>query len=280
MNGLVTDFQMFALKTLHIPLPGRHPPSDGSTTTGHSSSDRSTPEQAHHEQSDSIHSMGTESPQLKISPAMTTLQGFYRLKGASNISEDGGFPRNLILSNRPLSHHRKSRSLVNVILSKIEEKPEIVPADKAREGDSDKWNDKRVRRRQKSEGNFPPPELLLREDNSSSSSSGFSSRTGKGLALRQKAASRTSLTIDSEGSGLNPVPIGLEDVSLTDVQFGVKKSSSTSCLQDEGNCSSSSVWPTSRWNLKPDLQAFSSAKPIFDGLPKPITGRRNKAALD
>ncbi len=27
MNGLVTDLQMFALKYLHIPLPGRHPPS-------------------------------------------------------------------------------------------------------------------------------------------------------------------------------------------------------------------------------------------------------------
>lgn len=29
MNGLVTDLQMFALKTIHIPLPGRHPPSPG-----------------------------------------------------------------------------------------------------------------------------------------------------------------------------------------------------------------------------------------------------------
>ncbi|MCD7458775.1 hypothetical protein HAX54_039154, partial [Datura stramonium] len=27
INGLVSDLQMFALKTLHIPLPGRHPPS-------------------------------------------------------------------------------------------------------------------------------------------------------------------------------------------------------------------------------------------------------------
>ena len=46
---------------------------------------------------------------------------------------------------------------------------------------------------------------------------------------------------------------------------------------------SSSIWPTSMWSLKPDLQALSSAaigKPIFDGLPKPITGRKNKAALD
>ena len=27
INGLVTDIQMFARKTLYIPLPGRHPPS-------------------------------------------------------------------------------------------------------------------------------------------------------------------------------------------------------------------------------------------------------------
>jgi hypothetical protein len=62
---------------------------------------------------------------------------------------------------------------------------------------------------------------------------------------------------------------------------GVRKSSSTSCLQDQDNCGSSSIWPSSMW--KPDLQALSTAaigKPIFDGLPKPITSRRNKAALD
>ncbi|KAE8022982.1 hypothetical protein FH972_008739 [Carpinus fangiana] len=39
MNGLVTDRQMFALKSLRIPLPGRHPPSpclsNGSITPGY-----------------------------------------------------------------------------------------------------------------------------------------------------------------------------------------------------------------------------------------------------
>ncbi|MCI35960.1 peptidoglycan-binding domain-containing protein, partial [Trifolium medium] len=38
MNSLVTDQQMFALETVQIPLPGRHPPSpclsNGSTTPG------------------------------------------------------------------------------------------------------------------------------------------------------------------------------------------------------------------------------------------------------
>ncbi|PON77744.1 LysM domain containing protein [Parasponia andersonii] len=40
MNGLVTDLQMFALKSIQIPLPGRHPPSpclsNGSNTPGKS----------------------------------------------------------------------------------------------------------------------------------------------------------------------------------------------------------------------------------------------------
>ena len=40
MNGLVSDLQMFALKTLQIPLPGRHPPSpslsNGLDTQGYS----------------------------------------------------------------------------------------------------------------------------------------------------------------------------------------------------------------------------------------------------
>ncbi|KAJ6760176.1 hypothetical protein OIU79_025112 [Salix purpurea] len=38
LNGLSTDLQMFALKTLLIPLPGRHPPSpilsNGSASPG------------------------------------------------------------------------------------------------------------------------------------------------------------------------------------------------------------------------------------------------------
>lgn len=256
----------------------------------HSNSDFGTQEQAYNELFDSFYS-GMKSPQLKVSPNMSPVQGFYRLKptekktisegcemalyrkGASNSPED---PRNSASSHRP--GHRKSRSLVDVILSKIEEGSDTKPANGAMEGDSDKRSDKLVRRRQKSEVDFAAPELLMKEDNSSST--GFSPRTGKGLALRQKSLSRNSLTTDPEASGLNPNPvlIGFEDIFLSDTSFGVKKSSSTSCLQDEGN--SSFMWPTSRRNSKADLQAYIAGKSMFDGLPKPITTRRNKAALD
>ncbi|TKY69097.1 LysM and peptidoglycan-binding domain-containing protein 1 [Spatholobus suberectus] len=287
MNGLVTDHQMFALTTLQIPLPGRHPPSpclsNGSSTPGHGNSDHSPPNQSYCDLLESFQSLRIKSSERKVSPAMSSLQGYYGLKGTSSPSEDCAFPRNLPMSVRPLSRHRKSKSLVNVILEEIMEKSEDAPAAESREVDSDKWNNKLVQRRQKSVADFTRiPELLLREDNSSSG--GLPSRTGKGLALRPKAANRTAVTTDSEPIGLNPVPMGMGDTSLDDgSSAGVRKSSSTSCLQDQDNSGSSSIWPTSMWNLKPDLQALSTAaigKPIFDGLPKPITGRRNKAALD
>lgn len=150
------------------------------------------------------------------------------------------------------------------------------------EVDSGKCNYKLVQRRQKSVADFSRiPELLLREDNNSTGV--LPTRTGKGLALRQKAASRTTLATDSEQNGLNPVAMGMGDATLNEGSSRVRKSSSTSCLQDQDNSGSSSIWPTAMWNLKPDLQSLSTAsigKSIFDGLPKPTTGRKNKAALD
>ncbi|CAJ1932947.1 unnamed protein product [Sphenostylis stenocarpa] len=282
LNNLVTDHQMFALKTLHIPLPGRHPPSpclsNGSSTPGYGNSDYSSPTQAHSELLDSFQSLRIKSSDRRVSPAMISLQGYYGLKGSSCPTEDGNTP----MSERPLSCHRKSKSLVNVILEEIMEKSNGAPAAKTREIDSTKWNDKLVQRRQKSVADFTRiPELRLREDNSNTGV--LPSRTGKGLALRQKAPSRNSMVTDSENNGLNPVAMGMGDASLNVGSSGVRKSSSTSCLHDQDNSGSSSIWPTSMWNLKPDLQALSTAaigKPIFDGLPKPITGRKNKAALD
>ncbi|XP_027187205.1 uncharacterized protein [Cicer arietinum] len=248
----------------------------------HGNSTHSPPDNTHRELLESFQSVRLKSSDQKVSPAMSSLQGYYGLKVPSNSSENGSSSKNSAMSNRPLSRHRKSKSLVNVILEEIMEKVDTAPAAENWELSSDKWNEKLVQRRQKSEADFTRiPELILREDNSSSG--GLPSRTGMGLALRQKAASRTAATIDSESSGLVPVPMTTGDGFQTDCSYGVRKSSSTSCLQDQDNCGSSSIWPSSMWNLKPDLQALSTAaigKPIFDGLPKPITGRRNKAALD
>lgn len=247
----------------------------------HGDSDHSSPDRAHRDLLESFQSLRVKPSErkvsTKVSPAMSSLQGYYGLKGTTSSSENGPSSRNSPMSERPLSHHRKSKSLVNVILEEIMEKSDISLS----EGNSNNWNDKLNQRREKSVADFTRiPELLLKEDNGSSG--GLPSRTGKGLALRQKAASRTAVATDSESSGLNPGPLGLGDAFPSDGSSGVRKSSSTSCLHDQDNSGcSSSIWPASMWSLKPDLQARSTAgKPIFDGLPKPISGRRNKAALD
>ncbi|XAR64020.1 hypothetical protein NMG60_11024215 [Bertholletia excelsa] len=303
INGLVTDLQMFALKTLQIPLPGRHPPSHSLSNDldNEGRSEENSVRRRHSDLFESFQSLRLKSsPQWRVSPAMSSLQGYYGLKkvekspdsegfemavyrkGGSHYLEDVPFSQSP-LSNPPLSHHRKCRSVANGFSLENSELADSIAAMEGREVNSDKGNEKLIRRRQKSEADFTrTPEMLLKED--SSSGGGFSSITGKGLALRPKAASRTASGMDMEAGQMNPIPIGLGDSLVSETLNGVRKSSSTSSLQDQENAaSSSSIWPTSKWNLKPDLQALSSAaitRPIFDGLPKPITGWRNKAALD
>ncbi|KAA8528929.1 hypothetical protein F0562_033583 [Nyssa sinensis] len=294
INGLVTDLQMFALKTLHIPLPGRHPPSpslsNGSDTLGPSSSEQTPTRHRHSDLFESFPSLKlNSSPQRNLSPAMSNLQGYYGLQPPEQKTVTEGFEMAVYrkggahyledtpTSNRPLSHHRKSKSLANGFLSENSELADEASVAEARDGETEKSNEKLVRRRQKSEADFTSrtPERMLKEDNGSGG--GFSAITGKGLALRPKAGSRTAVGTDIEAGWVNAIPIGLGDSIVADGFSVVRKSSSTSSLQDQ------EVRSTSKWSLKTDLQAFSAAamtRPIFDGLPKPITGRRNKTALD
>ncbi|GMP92547.1 hypothetical protein CsSME_00042721 [Camellia sinensis var. sinensis] len=304
LNGLVTDLQMFALKTLNIPLPGRHPPSpilsNGLDSQGPSSFEETPPRRRQSDLFDSFESLKLKSsPQRRVSPAMSNLQGYYGLKpadqrrasegfemvvyrkGSSHYLEDGPFNKPSPLSNPPLRHHRKCKSVANGFFSENDELADGFTITEAREVDSDKWNEKLFRRRQKSEADFSvhnqTPEKLLKDDNSSSG--GFSAITGKGLALRPKAANRTAAGVEAEPGFLNRIPIALADSLVADGFNSVRKSSSTSSLHEQENSTSSLlVWPTSKWNLKPDLQALSTA--AVTGLPKPTTGRKNKAALD
>ncbi|KAH7569816.1 hypothetical protein ACOSQ2_017970 [Xanthoceras sorbifolium] len=302
MNGLATDLQMFALKSLQIPLPGKHPPSP-CLTNGHNNSEQIPPRGVHCDLFDSFQSLRlTSSPQQKVSSAMNSLRGYYGLeptnqtgtsdgfemaaygKGVSKYLEDSPFLRPYPAYKQPLGLHQKSRSLADGLVTHNGELADDILAPFFGENDSDKLNEKSVRRHQKFKAGFtlPTPEMLLKEENSIVS--GFSARTGKGLALRPKAASRTALPADAEAGGLNPIPLGLGDYLVAERLFRVRKSSSMSCLHDhDASSSSSAIRHNSRWSLKPDLHALSSAvisKPIFDGLPKPITGRRNKAAID
>ncbi|KAF3631018.1 putative photosystem II stability/assembly factor, chloroplastic-like [Capsicum annuum] len=301
INGLVSDLQMFALKTLNIPLPGRHTPSpvlsNGQHTQRPRSSDQTSSSRRHSDLFDSFQSLKlkSSSPQPKVSPAMSSLQGYYGLKppdekaqsegfemavyrkGGSHYLEDGPFYKSSPLSNPPLSLQRKSKSVANGFMSENGVPTNHLSTEDTRDNGSDRWFEKLVRRRQKLETDFTrTPEMLLKEDNSNNG--WFSAVTGKGLALRPKSANRTLCGADAEASSISPIPTGLGDSFINDSASVVRKSSSTSNLQDSDTGTLSSLW-----NLKPDFQAISTAaitKPIFDGLPKPITGRRNKAALD
>lgn len=231
-----------------------------------------------------------KSSQQKVSPAMSSLQGFYRLeskdhrtkheilemgafeKVGSCYLEDGLFIRTTPGSNPPLSRQRKSKSMVIDFLNE--------KGDPSAEESTDKWVDKIVGRRQKLESNFTAmtPEMVLKDDTSSGGGA-FSASAGKGLALRSKATTRTSPLANAD-----MCPTGLGDVAGPNSSLSsVRKSSSTSSLLDQEMSGLSSVWPTSKRSLKHDLQSLSTTamtKPIFDGLPRPLTSRRNKAALD
>ncbi|GLU12807.1 hypothetical protein SLE2022_294660 [Rubroshorea leprosula] len=313
LNGLSADLQMFALKTLLIPLPGRHPPSSSFSSASSASVEENgwgkrengcrkiSPHIGQSNILESFQPRRLKPPKQKVSPAMSTLQKFYGLKtpnhkGASEGTEmavygtgsldflsNGLIPKASPLANNHSDQHRKSRNLGNGFLPENEVNGH-VPLAEAGEGEGERSSEKSVRRRQKAEADFKAgtPERLMKEENGGGSS-GFSPIIGKGLAMRTKSASRPLLTAESDSGWLNPIPVGLGDSIIPDGLGGVRKSSSTPALQEQENGHSSSVWTTSKWSLKPDLQALSTAAitiPLFDGLPNPIAGRRSKAALD
>ncbi|RZC71402.1 hypothetical protein C5167_034599 [Papaver somniferum] len=212
MNGLVTDLQMFGLKSLHIPLPGRHPPSS---------------------------SLSNDSPTHRYCSAHNSIYFFFGIT---------------IITSVICFMHLGSE---NTNLG------EDVPV-----GHPDKF----VRRRQKADTDCNPrtPETLLKVDNSGGS--GFSATAGKGLALRPKSTNRLAPTSDIDSSWLTPISVGFGDTPVVNGSAAVRKSSSTSNLHEQETF----VWPTSRRTST----TAASNRPIFDGLPKPATGRRNKAALD
>lgn len=250
----------------------------------------------HQDVFDSFQSLRLKPSEKKISSAMNSLQGYYGLKPktrrasegfemavykneASHLQHDGQYLTPYPATNTPLSHHRKSRSLVDAVIAEVNQSPN--PSKAGGEVNSDKP----MRRRQKSEADFSSraPELLLKEENRSSNGA-FSAIAGKNLALRSKASGRANVSTDTENGNVNSIPISLMDapVGVGDSFSSVRKSFSASSLQ-ESDCTSngSSLWSTSKWTLKPDLLTQAAmASSIFDGLPKPLTGRRNKKAVD
>ncbi|EPS57396.1 hypothetical protein M569_17423 [Genlisea aurea] len=265
---------------------------------------------------DSFQSLkSASSSEKRVSLAMSTLRGYY---GLEKRSPGEGFEMTALYRhhdgassphmNPPLSLHRKSRSVANSLMSANGAPEDAPPRPSSLEegsgnnsgagnsssspssSSSEKWFEKLLRRRQKSESDFAsyPPEKILREEETSCGSTMSTAITGKGLALRPKSSSSSSRTdVDHHHHHHHPSPFPMNlsgggggDSSPQAVADGVRKSSSTSCLQDAENGTFSSLWSTSKWSLKPDFQALSSAAiPIFDGLPKAI-GKKNKTAVD
>ncbi|XP_074565430.1 uncharacterized protein LOC141821940 [Curcuma longa] len=254
LNGLVTDLQMFAHKSLQIPQPGRHPPSP---VLSHGSVENRDHSSSHHRRSDVlelIESFNLNNAPCKVSPAMARLQGYY---GLSPVKRRPGNAESIFSKTddegsstfgTPPSRHRKSRSLMHEFSTGIGEGNTNVEA--AENGEADPS----VRRRQRCDGSpiFRCPEVLLKEEGNS----GFPGRIGKGITPRTKAANNDSVK--------------------TEEHYSVRKSSSTACLLSTDSENSSSMWSAGMWNLKPDVLP----RPLLDGFPKSMGARRNKAALD
>lgn len=226
---------------------------------------------------DSFQSLKLKPKQCKVSPAMSSLQGYYGLtpppkrwsvgEGTEmSVYRSGGAQ---CLENQPIPSdslqggHRKSRSFVNGLSSENGDMRGVKVATDTSDTSED---DRPIRRRQKVDSDPSPrtPELLMKED----SSGGFPGRIAKSLFPRPKSGSRT----DMDMGRLNFMP--MVDSFLAEGWAAVRKSSSTSNLQESEN--GSYVWPPRKWSWN----AEAIARPIFDGLPKPMSVRRNKAALD
>ncbi|XP_076895016.1 uncharacterized protein LOC143547490 [Bidens hawaiensis] len=270
MNGLTTDLQMFALKSLQIPLPGRHPPSpvisndsNGYHTQGQTSSQTTPPPNRRYTDSFSpIKPLKfSSSPQGNISSSITSLRDYYGLPSNDQKRVGEGFE----MTNTPLGLHRKSKSEANGF-------SKISKTDNAAAG-ADKSIEKLVRRR-KSEVDL-------------------NNRTSEDFAALQPKMLNHTITEPEPGAS-NMIPLGSKDSSVVQGLSGVRKSSSApTILPSESNSNNysnsntslvtSSIWPVSWLNFTADLQAMSIAaiaSPLFDGLPKPTSGQKNKTARD
>lgn len=210
------------------------------------------------------------SPQRNISSSINSLRDYYGLAANDQNGVGEGFGTTQA-SPQPLGLHRKSKSEANGF--SMNSRTDKVPIANEKGASPDKSIDKLVRRR-KSEVdlNDRTPETLF-----------------KSIELQPKTANLT--TTEPEPGAPSMIPLGSRDSSMTQVFSGVRKSSSAPTFQqsetNSNNSNSSpppsSVWLTSMLNFKADLQGLSISAitgPLFDGLPKPTSGRKNKAARD
>ncbi|KAK3157822.1 hypothetical protein QOZ80_2AG0128530 [Eleusine coracana subsp. coracana] len=266
LNGLSTDLQMFAHKTLRIPLPGRHPPSSCQQNCSYEDDHREcTPRRIHEDILDSV----LKTPKHRVSPAMSLLQGYYGL--APPPKRDHG-------EGTEMAVYRKGKSVclnVEPWLEPPNSDPFPLQNRKTRSltigslanGETDENGDSErlIRRRQKADD-----ESLPREENGGD----FLASAGKGLALRPKSSNRPDMNKSQQNLFAMAEPLfgnGLQTV---------RKSSSTPEFQEPEINTSSSIWSASKWGIKPDSFTLPLPIPRFDSIPKPIAAWKNKAARD
>ncbi|XP_030472348.2 uncharacterized protein LOC115690215 isoform X1 [Syzygium oleosum] len=264
INGLATDFQIFALKTVRIPLPGRHPPPASLPNSAASSGD-------------------------KNAEKASSSTGHYNLSKSSELFKCTSWIHNNRLKGHELPASGSTSKYRKMVTGSLVENCSTIDYTSifdVIDSEGEESNTKSTRNCQETEAGSPnaTPEKLLKGENGGGNSSFLATR-GKALVLRAKSASRTSLATDAQSSWTNSTRAGAGDDIIVNEHPGLQKASSASSLQIQDTTNSSSIWETSKWSLKPDLPLFSAASltgPILDGLALPITisGWRSKTALD
>ncbi|XP_066369997.1 uncharacterized protein [Miscanthus floridulus] len=278
-NSLVTDSQMFAHKTLLIPLPGMPMPSSVNLNASGQRTKRARAPN-HRQNRDALDSLdSSKSGQQGASPAMSTLQRYYGLtsqKGnAMDLSTEmsvyhnkgGGFQSNLSetllnpsaapgMNGTDRSWNYEAPANTGFSATNVANRTKGDGAPKPKQDGS-------VRRRQKVEA----------EPNTTDAQDDFLADPIKAIkSLLPRPISSIRLNMDagspdsSQKSGMSYLN-GFKSVT-------VRKSPSAPSFVDAEN--GVSMWSSSKWTFNHD----SFTRPLLDGLPKPASARRTKTALD
>ncbi|XBI42460.1 uncharacterized protein LOC119330316 [Triticum dicoccoides] len=251
-NSLVTDSQMYAHKALLIPLPGRPMPS---SVKLNGSSLRSKRAWAPNNQQngDIVNSLDSDkSRQQQSSLAMSSLQSYYGL------SSQGGDDMDLS-TEMSLYSKGSSQGIGSEILPISSSPPDSTQSTGRGNGATKEKQDGSIRRRQKVEADTQD-DLL---SDSIKMIKSFLPRPVSSMRLNTDAGSPDPAARSSGGSFLD----GFKSV--------VRRSPSAPSFADSEN-NGVSMWSSSKWTFNHE----SFTRPLLDGLPKPATGRRMKAALD
>lgn len=285
MNGLSMDLQMFALKSLRVPYPGRHPlspiVSSDSASLGDGSCNKLSASLGHSIIQSARLKSGSND---KVPPAVITLENYNSPVSRSCKATPKGTVEMTVYRTGTIRCLPTCDQMDNE--NTIEDVP-IAEGLGVGEGDreGERSNEKSIRRRPKTEADSEPPESLLKEEKISI----FVISPGKSISFRPtKTHGQTALSANFKPGGRfknSSSPDSGESIVADKLLGAVHKSVSMSSLpeQDQKN-NTLFLWKSSNWSLrKPDFQTlYNSAigRPIFDGSPKPITGCRNKDAVD